>query len=144
MNDKNRDTNFKIFEVSKRLQKYIQEFEQNLLSIEGIEMRVNRSIQVEGVFGIIKQNFGFERFRRRSIKKVSGEFMLVCLGVNIRKIFKFFGNDLKLECWKIPNNAIPESFKKSNAKRLSNKASKKKSLNELVLSLKYKCTISSR
>ncbi len=132
MSEKNKNTNFKIFEVTKQLQQYIQESEKNLLSIEGIEMRVNRSIQVEGVFGIIKQNFGYERIRRRSIKKVSGEFMLICLGANIRKLFKFYNNDLKLEFWKIPSNAIPETFKQPSAKRLSNKASKKKkkSLND--------------
>lgn len=54
---KNKDENFKIFEVTLQLQKYIQEAEENLLSIEGIEMRVNRSSQVEGAFGVIKQDF---------------------------------------------------------------------------------------
>lgn len=66
---KNKDENFKIFEVTLQLQKYIQEAEENLLSIEGIEMRVNRSSQVEGAFGVIKQDFQYERFRRRSLPK---------------------------------------------------------------------------
>ena len=38
LSDKNED--FKIFEVTIELQKYIQQAEKNLLSIEGIEMRV--------------------------------------------------------------------------------------------------------
>ena len=88
MKDKTDD--FKIFEVSQDLQRYIQEAEKNLLSPEGIEMRVNRSSQVEGVFGVIKQDFMYERFRRTLLEKVSAEFMLVCLGYNIRKLFRFY------------------------------------------------------
>ena len=43
---------------------------ENLLSVKGIEMRVNRSSQVEGVFGIIKQDMNYERIRRRGLDKV--------------------------------------------------------------------------
>ncbi len=93
---KNKDEDFKIFEVTIQLQKYIQESEENLLSIEGIEMRVNRSSQVEGAFGVIKQDFQYERFRRRSLPKVSLEFMLVCLGYNIRKLFKYYDGNAKI------------------------------------------------
>lgn len=132
MKEKNKNENYKIFEVSIQLQKYIQESQTNLLSIEGIEMRVNRSIQVEGAFGIIKQNFLYDRFRRRKLDKINVEFMLVCLGVNIRKLFKFFDNKLDLTFWKAPQDIKVESFKKPNAKRLSNKANKKnnKSINQ--------------
>ena len=51
MNDKTQ--NYKYFEVSTKMQHYIQQAETNLLSIKGIEMRVNRSAQVEGAFGVI-------------------------------------------------------------------------------------------
>ena len=64
-----KDDNFKIFEVRPKRQSYIQEAEQNLLSVEGIELRVNRSIQVEGAFGIIKQDLSYTHFRRRVLKK---------------------------------------------------------------------------
>lgn len=129
---KNKDENFKIFEVTLQLQKYIQEAEENLLSIEGIEMRVNRSSQVEGAFGVIKQDFQYERFRRRSLPKVSLEFMLVCLEYNIRKLFKYYDGNAKFDYWKVPKNITPEKFKKPSAKRLSKKASKikQKSVNQ--------------
>ena len=129
---KNKDEDFKIFEVNTSLQRYIQQAEENLLSVEGIEMRVNRSIQVEGVFGVIKQDFQYERFRRRNLSKVSAEFMLICLGYNIRKLFKFFDDECKFNYWKAPENIKAETFKKPSAKRLSNKESKikKKSINE--------------
>ena len=137
MSDKSQ--NFKIFEVSQKLQNYIQEAESNLLSPTGIEMRVNRSSQVEGAFGVIKQDFMYERFRRTLIDKVSTEFMLVCLGYNIRKIFRFYSGKAKFEYWKAPDNLEGETFKKPSAKRLSNKVNKqrKKSLNEEAKS-KYK------
>ncbi len=129
-----KDDNFKIFEVRPKLQSYIQEAEQNLLSVEGIELRVNRSIQVEGAFGIIKQDLSYTRFRRRSLKKVSAEFMLVCLGFNIKKLSKYFNNESQPKYWKAPKNIEPEKFKKPSAKRLSNKALKKKnkSINQKV------------
>lgn len=126
MSKKNKEHNYKIFEVTWNLQRLIQQSENNLLSCEGIEMRVNRSIQVEGVFGIIKQNFMYERFRRRSLSKTNLEFILICIGVNIRKYFKFLNNSLNLSYWKIPSDAKPEMFKKPSAKRLANKVNKKK------------------
>ena len=138
---KDKTQNFKYFEVSQDLQKYIQEAENNLLSIEGIEMRVNRSSQVEGAFGVIKQNFMYERFRRILLPKVSTEFMLVCLGYNIRKLFKYYSGQAKFEYWKAPVGLESEKFKKTSAKILSKKANKikKKSLNEEVKSnYKYK------
>ena len=138
MKDKTED--FKIFEVSSELQKFIQQAEHNLLSVEGIEMRVNRSAQAEGAFGIIKQNLNYDRFRRRKLLNVSAEFMLVCLGYNIRKLFKHFDGNLKLDYWKAPVDIKPETFKKPSAKRLCNSASKikKKSPNETART-SYKC-----
>ena len=129
---KNKDEDFKIFEVVIKLQKYIQQAEENLLSVEGIEMRVNRSSQVEGAFGVIKQDFQYERFRRRSLNKVSCEFMLVCLGYNIRKLFRYYSGEAKFNYWVAPDGLKPETFKKPSAKRLSKKASKvkNKSINE--------------
>lgn len=89
-------------------------------------MRVNRRSQVEGSFGVIKQDFGYERFRRTTIKKVSLEFMLVSLGYNIRKLFKYFDGNAKFNYWRVPNDLQSKAFKKPSAKRLSNKALKKK------------------
>ena len=63
---------------------------ENLLSPKGIEIRINRSIQVEGTFGQLKQNMQYIRIRRRGLDKVSCEIMLMCLGRNIRKLFTFF------------------------------------------------------
>ena len=80
---------YRIFEVSPEYQKYKQEARDLLLSVEGIEMRVNRSIQAEGAFGGLKQDMEYTRFRRTSLEKASLEVMLTCLGFNIRKYMRF-------------------------------------------------------
>lgn len=138
MKDKTQD--YKVFEVVVQLSKYIKQSEENLLSPKGIEMRVNRSIQVEGAYGVIKQDFMYERFRRISINKVTAEFMLVCLGFNIRKLFRFFNGKSRFDYWTAPSNLKAETKKKPSAKRLTNKVNKKsnKSVNEVAKKHKYK------
>lgn len=130
---KNKDENFKIFEVVEELQRYKNQSFDNLLSPKGIEMRVNRSSQVEGAFGVIKEDMNYTRLRRTSILKVNTEFMLTYLGYNIRKLFRYYDGNAKFSYWKAPDNLMPESKKKPSAKRLSNKAnkSKNKSSNQL-------------
>jgi len=51
----------------------------------GIQLRVNRSIQAEGTFGIIKQDYGFRRVYRRGTDEVTTEIALVCLAFNLNK-----------------------------------------------------------
>jgi hypothetical protein len=51
-----------------------------------ILLRMNRSIQVEGVFGSIKEDHGFRRFLLRGKKNVFCEFLLMSLGHNINKL----------------------------------------------------------
>lgn len=127
-----KDEDFKIFEFNPKMTGYIQQAEGNLLSVKGIEMRVNRSIQAEGTFGVIKQDMGYTRFRRTSIDKVKMEFALTLLGYNIRKLFRYFDGKWKSGYWQAPDDIKPEKFKKPSAKRLSNriKKRKKKSKNE--------------
>lgn len=134
---------FKIFEVSPEYQRYKQEARNLLLSVEGIEMRVNRSIQAEGAFGGIKQNMSYTRLRRTGLDKASLEIMLTCLGFNIRKYMKAIAKGTEFNEWKAPDSAVPETFKKPSAKRLANRVSRarKKSANEAVRdSHKYKKT----
>ena len=67
--------------------------------------------------------------------------MLVCLGYNIRKLFKFYSGEAKFNYWKAPDNIQAETFKKPSSKRLSKKASKikPKSVNQEAKD-KYKYT----
>ena len=58
----------------------------NITTPEGILLRMNRSIQVEGAFGILKEDHSFRRFVMRGKKKVETEFMLLGFGFNINKL----------------------------------------------------------
>lgn len=84
-----KEGNERIFEVMPEYVTLKQGARDRLLRPEGIEMRVNRSCQVEGTFGVLKQNMAYTRFRRRKLAKVRLEFALTCLGLNIRKFLKF-------------------------------------------------------
>ena len=136
----NKEEDFRIFEVNEELTRYRQEAFENLLSPKGIEMRVNRSCQVEGAYGVIKEDMNYTRLRRTSFDKVETEFILTFLGYNIRKLFRFFEGKARLDYWKAPENLKPEIKKKPSAKRLSKKASgkKKKAVNEKAKDYKYK------
>ncbi len=48
---------------------------------------MNRSIQVEGAFGVIKQDYGFRRFFMRGNIKVRTEFLLMAFGYNVNKLY---------------------------------------------------------
>lgn len=60
----------------------------NIMSETGKQLRMNRSIQVEGAFGILKEDFGFRRFLLRGKKNVKTEFILLSFGFNINKLHK--------------------------------------------------------
>ena len=111
----------KEFEVSVEFARLKQKAEANLLSRKGIEIRVNRSVQVEGVFGIEKQDIQYVRTRRRGIQKVSSEIMMTFLGLNIKRLFQFFKTGKLLQFWVAPEDLQPQEFKKPSAKRLSKK-----------------------
>lgn len=58
----------------------------NISTPKGIELRMNRSIQVEGAFGVLKQDYGFRRFLTRGNKSVTVEMLLLCFAYNINKL----------------------------------------------------------
>jgi len=73
-------------QISFELQRYRQQARDNLLSEQGIALRKQRGVEVEGAFGDIKQNMGFRRFLLRGLKKVEIEWGLVCIAHNMRKL----------------------------------------------------------
>ena len=109
--EKNKNKDYRIKEISIEYELLKDEAKNNLLSPKGIEIRINRSIQVEGTFGQIKQNMNYERTRRRGLDKVSCEIMLMCLGVNIRRYFNSINdNKFKNNCWNTPDDLQSEVF----------------------------------
>ena len=55
--------------LSKSFLEKRQESYENILSETGIKYRINRSIQVEGAFGVLKNDYGFQRFLLRGKTK---------------------------------------------------------------------------
>ncbi|WP_222427937.1 transposase [Sporomusa sp. KB1] len=51
--------------VSKAFLRQRQEMQERIQSEEGVLLRMNRSIQVEGAFGVLKEDMGFRRFLLR-------------------------------------------------------------------------------
>jgi len=91
---------------------------------KGIEMQINRSSQVEGSFGIIKQNMEYDRIRRRGLDKVTAEISLVCLGLVARKLFTLIEGNAKMDYWCAPDGLISETPKPYSLKKLMKIASK--------------------
>ena len=76
--------------------KFIERREDSLNNIstdEGIVLRINRSIQAEGAFGVIKEDYGFRKFLTRGKKNVLTEFFLIGFGYNINKLHNKIQND---------------------------------------------------
>ena len=53
---------------------------------QGKLLRINRSIQVEGAFGVIKEDRHFDRFLTRGLPNVITELFLLRIGYNINKL----------------------------------------------------------
>ena len=71
--------------LNRELTSIHQEVIDNLESIHGALLRMNRSIQAEGTFGIIKWDRSYKRFFRRGEKAVILELTLISCGFNLYK-----------------------------------------------------------
>jgi transposase len=72
--------------VNPQLEKYRAQARANLASDYGIALRRKRGVDVESVFGDIKMNQGYRRFRLRGNDKVNIEFGLLSMAHNIKKV----------------------------------------------------------
>lgn len=80
-------------QVSKKFLEKRQISYENITSEEGILLRVNRSIQVEGAFGVLKSDYNFKRFLTRGKSSVKTEFILLCFGYNVNKLHAKIQNE---------------------------------------------------
>lgn len=69
----------KVLSVAKTFLKYRKEDLERILSDEGIYLRINRSIQVEGSFGELKQDMRFRRYLSRGNANVLAERVLLAM-----------------------------------------------------------------
>ena len=72
--------------VSKRFLEQRAASLERITSKQGILLRMNRSIQSEGAFGVLKQNYAFRQFLLRGQKKVNTEVLLLAMAYDINKL----------------------------------------------------------
>ena len=60
------------------------------LSEEGTLLRMNRSIQIDGVFGVLKEDYSFRRFFTRGKKNIETQFFLLAFAFNIEKTVQLY------------------------------------------------------
>lgn len=90
VDDKNRrkeDVNME--EIKEKYSKVAYENLTKLLSVEGSEEYKKRMHTAEPPFGNIKFNLGYRSFLLRGTGKIKGEFNLMCIGHNLKKIMSF-------------------------------------------------------
>ena len=78
-----------------------------LLTKEGYEEYKKRMYTAEPPIGDMKYNSGYRHFLLRGLNKVKGEFNLMCIAHNIKKIWRFIiksGIDLALALEKLRNS----------------------------------------
>ena len=73
--------------VNKTLQELRKASLKNITSDYGIYLRQCRSIQVEGAFGLLKNDFGFRRFLTRGRKNVRTELFFLALAFDLKKLW---------------------------------------------------------
>ena len=59
----------------------------NISTDYGIYLRLCRSIQVEGAFGLLKNDFGFRRFLTRGRKNIRTELFFLALAFDLKKLW---------------------------------------------------------
>ena len=77
----------KEIKVSTELLRLSKQSQENITTPEGILLRINRSIQVEGAFGVLKNDRKFKRFLMRGRTNISTELYLLCLAFDLRKLW---------------------------------------------------------
>ena len=73
---------YKRLTIDIEAERYRRKSEALITSDEGIEIRINRSIQAEGSFSLLKATFGYRRFRTHGIKNIETEWMILCMAGN--------------------------------------------------------------
>ena len=64
----------------------VTEMKQRLKTTAGKAICAKRKSTVEPVFGIIKAVIGFRQFLLRGLNKVAGEWDLVCIAYNLKRM----------------------------------------------------------
>lgn len=85
----------RVIEVNHRLKQYKRKAAERLTSEEGIKHRGRRCIEPEAVFGQMKQNMQYKRFRHFGKDKVTMDFAFFAIAFNIKKMCSKIAKALK-------------------------------------------------
>lgn len=97
----------RMIELNHRLLGYKKRARELLMSQQGLLHRSKRPVEVEAVFGQLKNNRKFNRFRLRGLKKVEIEFGLLAMAHNLLKLIKnranacFLNIIMKMIYWRV-------------------------------------------
>jgi Transposase and inactivated derivatives len=83
----------KHLEISKLFQEKREKSLERILSDEGTELRMNRSIQSEGAFAEVKQDMGFRRFLCKGKQNILAECILLGISHNVNKLHNKIQNE---------------------------------------------------
>lgn len=83
----------KTIEFSPVFDELRKESDANIKSPEGIMLRLNRSIQAEGVFAYLKEDLGYRRFRHRGKKHVENDMLLLAFAINLSRLHNKIQNE---------------------------------------------------
>ncbi|MDU5274906.1 MAG: IS1182 family transposase [Peptoniphilus lacydonensis] len=72
--------------IAETFQKYREETLKNIIFDQGIEERLNRSIQAEGAFSKIKSGLNYNRFHHRGKENIISEICLLSIALNLNKL----------------------------------------------------------
>ena len=72
--------------VSKVMKEKRKETLERITTEYGAQLRMNRSIQAEGSFAVIKEDLGFRQYLYRGRKNVLAQSILAAIGYNIKKL----------------------------------------------------------
>lgn len=104
---KRREENLDLEKIKEEYSKVQYENLKKLLTKEGYKEYKKRMYTAEPPIGDMKYNLGYRHFLLRGLNKVKGEFNLICIAHNIKKIFRFVrkkGIDLAIALEKLRNS----------------------------------------
>ncbi|MET3618353.1 transposase [Peptoniphilus olsenii] len=83
--------------ISETVQYYREISLKNITSPEGIEERINRTIQAEGAFSKIKDGLSYKRFKHKGKSNIKSEINLLAIALNLNKLgTKIIKNNLEI------------------------------------------------
>lgn len=68
--------------------RFREESYKNIVSNDGMDERINRSVQAEGMFSKMKEGLNYQRFRHRGLNAVLSDIQLLSLGMNLNQLHR--------------------------------------------------------